>query len=272
METENTTIPTLDNKNAEVKRLRLTNAGLIIIVVLLVATLLFLAIASRLTPPSPRPSIDVLQRHLYEGKYGLKVPTEITVGKLFNYQSEGKKLVDNNPEVRLQTVCRANGVETIQTIATFTSIGVTKGDFKINRSTTVTPSTKNVPSNDCELQSLATYTFYSVDSNGNESSFTVTETARSNKFKLIVPTNSEAPTTQSSVNTPQNTVVGMGTTSTSSQNPNVAQSNIAPIPQQSQTQPQNQPQNETPNGTIPEQPETRFIRRTVNGLLDIVGL
>lgn len=259
----------LENKNAQLKKQKLITAGLIILSLLLLSLVMFMVITSRLQPPSDQPTVKVLDRNLYEGKYGLKVPSVITVGELFDYQTSGTKYVENNPEVRLQTVCVVKGSQVIQTIGTFTSVGVGKGDFDIKRSTSVPPSTKNVESDDCELQSIATYTFYTVDENGNESSFNVSETAQSNKFKLIIPEDVDEMSVSSSSSTVSNQNK-TGSTSTQPENLNVAQSNTPP---NNSSGNENEPnEDDNPNGVVPEQPEPRFIRRTVNGVLDFVGL
>ena len=230
----------VERKNKEQKKLKLINVILVMSLIFILAILAFVLLTIRLQPPSPTPSVKVLDRSLYEGKYALKVPTEITVGQLFTYEARGNKLVDNTPEVRLQTVCTNDGVQTIQTTATFTSIGVAKGAFHIKRSTTVTPSTKNVASDNCELQSISTFTFYKIDQNGNESSFEVIDTATSNKFKLIIP---EGSNETSSTNTVTNNVAVVPSSPTPNQ-PRVVPDNTPspdPVPTPEVVNPDPQP-------------------------------
>lgn len=238
----------LAKKNDEVTRLKLIQSGLIIFILLLLSTLVFILIVARFQEPSPTPQVRVIERELFEGKYGLKVPDTITVGELFTYEAKGKKLVNNDAEVRLQTVCTVNGAQNIQTISTFFSNGV-RGAFHIKRTTSVPVSTKAVASDDCYLESISSFTFYQVDSNGLSRSFVVTETGKSNKFKLLAP-QEEVSTTQS---IPQ---------------PPVASAPIVPQISRPAEPVQNVPVEQ------PNQPEKGLLKRipVVNGLLEVLGL
>ena len=232
-----TDVELIAKKQNEITHGKLIQAVLVIIIALLVGTVAMLILFARITPPSPTPEIDVISWELYDGKYGLKVPDTITVGELFSYQARGEKLVSGDPEVRLQTVCMNDGGQVIQTIATFTSVGVPKGKFTVNRKTTVPPSTKNVASDNCELQSVSTFTFYTVDSTGNEQSFEISEVAQSNKFKLVVPEEEKETVSVITPTTPQVTQP-ITSPQVAAPTPQEAQD---PVPQPEQVQPDPQP-------------------------------
>ena len=159
----------------------------------------FILIVSRLTPPAVQPKIDPLARDKIGG-YELQVPKVVTVGEQFNYRAKGTKNVESQPEVRLQVACKDGDALVVQTISTYTSIGVAKGPFDIKRTTSIPVSTKNIESKDCKLQSISTFTFYTVDANGNQSSFQVPETAESNPFELRLPKSTENTSSTSSTN------------------------------------------------------------------------
>lgn len=109
------------------------------------------------------------------------------MGEPFTYETSGKKLVENGADVRLQINCVVNSYDNPYTIGTFYS-DLPKGDFNLKRSTTVPVSSKLQSSKKCKLTSVASYTFYRADRNGNETSFTVSEVGESNEFELVVAT------------------------------------------------------------------------------------
>lgn len=174
--------------------------GLVVGFALLIVSYIVLAVfyinaINKATQPSPEASVDVMQFKKQADGSTIEVPKVITVGEPFRYHIEGKKLVDNGADVRQQITCRAgDNVSTVYTLGTFYS-DQRKGDFNITRETTIAVSTRLQPSKNCTMQSVGTYTFYRVDSNGNETSFSVREVGESNTFELLVP---EQPATKPS--------------------------------------------------------------------------
>lgn len=131
--------------------------------------------------------IDVIDRHVYKDGTTIQVPEVVKVGEPFVYKTEGKKLVQNGADVRLQINCKINGFDTPYTLSTFYS-DLPKGDFKLERVATVAPTARLETSDDCRLRSIATYIFYRVDKDGNEVPTTVREIGESNTFRLEVTT------------------------------------------------------------------------------------
>lgn len=165
--------------------------GLVVMFTLLIVSYAVLAViyinsVYQSTQPTTTPSVDVMQFAKSDEGYTIKVPKVIVVGEPFNYHIEGKKLVDNGADVRQQLTCTDDGVSSTYTLGTFYS-DQPKGDFSIDRETTIAVTTRLQPSEKCVMQSVGTYTFYRVDRNGNETNFTVREVAESNPFKLEVP-------------------------------------------------------------------------------------
>lgn len=132
-------------------------------------------------------SLDVIERHEFADGSTIRVPEKVVVGEPFVYETNGKKLVENGADVRLQINCLINGYDSPYTLGTFYS-DLPKGDFNLKRSAVIPVTSKLESSPKCKLRSVATYTFYRADKNGNETSFNVTETGESNTFELIVPT------------------------------------------------------------------------------------
>ncbi len=131
--------------------------------------------------------IDVIERKAYADGSTIQVPEVVRVGEPFVYKTEGKKLVENGADVRLQINCKVNGLDQPYTLGTFYS-NLPKGDFKLERVTTVAPTSRLVTSDECRLTSIATYIFYRVDTDGNEVPTTVREIGESNTFRLEVVT------------------------------------------------------------------------------------
>ena len=136
---------------------------------------------------TPTPPVDVLRREKYEDGSTIKVPSVVTVGEPFVYETKGEKLVDTHALVKLQLDCKVLG-DTRQ----ITPLGeifssLPKGDFNVSRSFTIPVSTRLQASDDCKLQTSSDYIFYASERDGSESSFIVTETGESASFKLLVP-------------------------------------------------------------------------------------
>lgn len=176
--------------------------GLITMFSLLIVSYIILAVfyvdaINQATQPSPKSSIDVVRREKIDG-YEIKVPDVVTVGEPFVYEVKGEKLIDNGADVRQQINCIVgeDGLDTVYTLGTFYS-NSPKGKFEIKRSTTIAVTSRLQSSKKCVLSSIATYTFYRADNDGNESSFVVNEIATSNPFELRVV---EKPATDPSAN------------------------------------------------------------------------
>lgn len=210
-----TDVELIARKQKEITRARLIQAALLIIIVLLVGVIATLAILSRVSLPAPEPRVDVISHNTK-----LQVPDTITVGEPFVYTTKGTKNYENSADVRLQTLCIIDGNEVINSFSTFYSV-IPKGDYELKRTTSLTQTARTLNSDNCKLQSIATYTFYLID-NGIERSFTVTEFNESNTFRLIVPPEEVSQSTQ----------------------PTAAPQAAAPTPQsqQSETIPQPEPQ------------------------------
>lgn len=165
--------------------------GLVVMFALLIVSYVVLAVVYvnsiyQATQTNSVSEIDVIQRKAYANGKTIEVPAEVTVGVPFVYKTEGKKLVENGADVRLQINCIVNGFDSPYTLGTFYS-NLPKGEFKLERTTTVPVSSKLSTSDNCTLTSIATYIFYRVDKNGNEVPTTVREVGESNRFKLVVP-------------------------------------------------------------------------------------
>lgn len=194
-----TDVELIARKQKEITRARLIQAALLIVIVLLVGVIATLAILSRVSLPAPTPRVDVITNNTK-----LQVPDVITVGEPFTYTSKGTKNYENSADVRLQTRCYINGNEVINSFSTFYSV-IPKGEYQLKRTTSLTPTARTLNSDDCVLQSIATYTFYIID-NGIERSFTVTEFNESNKFRMVVPPEEVSQSSPQSTVAPQATV------------------------------------------------------------------
>lgn len=179
------------------KKLFNVRTGLVVMFVLLVGSYAVLAVVVvnsvyKTVTTNTRSEIKVVERKKYPDGSTIKVPAEVTVGEPFVYEVEGKKLVQNGADVRLQVDCTINGLGTQYTVGTFYS-DLPIGDFKLKKLTTIAVSSRLQTSDNCYLSSIATYQFYNVDDDGNEVQVTVREVGKSNRFKLSVPV---APATQ----------------------------------------------------------------------------
>ena len=179
------------------KKLFSLRTGLVIMFAMLIGSyaILFVIIVNNVYEASQTNTvseIDVIERVKYADGSTIKVPEVVTVGDPFVYETKGKKLVQNGADVRLQINCLVDGFDTPYTLGTFYS-DLPKGDFDLKRTTTVAVSSRLQSSDKCKLTSVATYTFYRVDKDGNEVPTTVREIGESNTFRLDVPT---APATQ----------------------------------------------------------------------------
>lgn len=239
----------LTKKNSEVTKLKMIRAVLILAVIVLLGFIAAVAFIVQVSPPSPTPRIDVIT-----DSTPIKVPEVITVGEPFTYQTSGVKHYENSGEVRLQTVCKVNGNEVINSFSTFYS-NLHKGEYNLSRTTSMTKTARTVNSDNCTLQSIASYTFYLVD-NGVERNFTVTEFNESNKFKQIVPEDAEE-----------------GTSTTNGERSPL--SNAAQVPSLP-TAPQPQSPNPTPVPTPdviePQPPQGLRSIPLVDGLLNFLSL
>lgn len=140
-------------------------------------------------------TVDVIERSKFDGGNTIRVPEVVVVGEPFVYETGGKKLVENGADVRLQVNCTIDGYDTPYTLSTFYS-DLPKGEFHLKRSATVAVTSRLKSSDTCKLTSVATYIFYRVDDNGNETSFTVKEVGESNTFRLEVPVSPATQPTQ----------------------------------------------------------------------------
>lgn len=142
--------------------------------------LAFIVISSFASPPQVTPRIEVVRDNR------MSVPEEVTVGERFAYRITGNKLVDNGAEVRLQLSCIIDNTESISSVAVFYS-DIEKGRYDVSRNMVIIPSPRVADSDNCHLESIATYTFYQVDRFGQEQSINVPLKTESNTFKLVVP-------------------------------------------------------------------------------------
>lgn len=186
-------------KQKEITHTKLVQAGLVIVIALLSVALVLVILFARISPPRSTSTIDVITRASSTCEDGEKaeicVPDTITMGEPFVYTTKGEKLVDNFASVELQIVCKVKDGEFVSSIATIPYSHLPNGEFDIRRSTSVPEVSRIQSSDDCVMQSIASYTFYS-ENNGNEIPFTVKEVGTSNHFKLIVPEDvSVTPTT-----------------------------------------------------------------------------
>lgn len=166
--------------------------GLVVMFALLVGSyaILFVIIVNNVYEASQTNTtsdIDVIERSKFSDGSEIEVPKTVTVGEPFVYHVKGKKLIENGADVRLQINCIVDGNDTPYTLGTFYS-DLPKGNFDLNRTTTIAVSSRLQASDNCRLTSVATYTFYVVDKNGEEQTKTVREVAESGTFKLVVPT------------------------------------------------------------------------------------
>lgn len=268
----------LAKKNAEITKLKLIQAGLILVIIALAVTISVIAILSRISQPAPEPKVDVIQRATFcDGKYSVHIPEgfkdcdkkpTITAGEPFVYNTTGKKLVANGANVKFQLVCELKGNEQLTSLGEVYS-NIPAGDYNLKRTYTIPINSRIMSSDNCTFQSIATYTFYQADQAGTERSFDVMEVGRSNPFKLVVPEDAEpTATTQSTNNVPQP----------------VQQQNVAVVPQSSTTaQPASDPIDTTnqpegngstggsSNGIISQtlQPTTTFLDNTLDPLLKL---
>lgn len=177
-------------KQKEITHTKLVQAGLVIVIALLSVALVLVILFARISPPRSTSTIDVITRVFSTCEDGEKaeicVPDAITMGEPFVYTTKGEKLVDNFASVELEIVCKVKDNEFVSSIATIPYSNSPKGEFDIRRSTSVPEVSRIQSSDDCIMQSIASYTFYN-ENNGNEIPFTVKEVGTSNHFKLIVP-------------------------------------------------------------------------------------
>ncbi len=174
------------------KKLFSIRTGLIVLFSLLMVSYIVLAVfyinsLYNASTASPTPPVDVVQRTTYPDGSTIKVPTVVTAGEPFIYETRGEKLVETGGTVSFQMACEVSvGIEQITPLGSIYS-ALPKGKFDIKRSYAIAVSTRLSPSDNCRLQIIAKYTFYVTDKDGSQSSFDVTDTAASNSFKLVVP-------------------------------------------------------------------------------------
>lgn len=197
----------LARKNAEITRLKLIQAGLILLVIALAITIAAIALISRFGNPTAEPSIDVIQREAFDGKDstiripntyqpGDKTPT-ITAGESFTYNTKGKKLQDVGGVVSYQLNCKIDGIEQLTSLGeAYSNLG--RGDFNTTRAFTIPISSRLQNSDHCRLQTITTYTFYQSDQGGTLRPINVTEIGMSNEFKLRIPEDVEPDAGQTS--------------------------------------------------------------------------
>ena len=185
-----TDVELIAKKQKEITHTKLVQAVLIIIIALLSIAILLFILFARITPPSSQPTVDVITRVASTCQNGEKadicVPSEVTAGEPFTYTAKGEKLVDNFASIELQITCKIADAEFVSSIATVPYSHLPKGKFDIKRSTSVPIVSRIQSSDDCIMQSIASYTFYS-ENNGAEIPFVVKEFGTSNHFKLTVP-------------------------------------------------------------------------------------
>lgn len=237
-----TDVELIAKKQSEITHGKLIQAVLVIIIALLVGTVAMLILFARITPPANSPNLDVINRFVSTCEDGSKaevcVPTTITAGEPFTYYTAGEKLVDNFAKVELQIICKVEDSEFTSSIATVPYSDIQKGKFEIKRSTSVPIVSRIQSSDDCKLQSITSYTFYS-ENNGNVIPFIVTEVATSNKFQLVVPEEEVSVAPPVIVQTPAQPTTTPATPQVENQ--------PEPVPSPEQVQPDPQP---TPNTCI----------------------
>ena len=178
----------LTKKNAEITRLKLIQAGLIIVVVILAITLAAVALLSRFSQPTATPSLDVITREPVNGRDCKKLafPKVVTAGESFQYKTCGQKLVDADATVNYQLTCDIEGAQQTTPLGNvYSDFG--KGEFDREVSSTIPVSTRIQSSKKCHFTSIPVYTFYQVDQGGNQRAFDVKEPIDSTDFELIVP-------------------------------------------------------------------------------------
>lgn len=216
---KNSDFEILDKKNGEIKRLKLINAGLIMVTLLLLSIILFVFILSRVQPPNLNANVDVLT-----DVTPLVVPSEIVAGEAFVYRTSGFKHTFEGFNgateaptalVKLQYTCNlGDGKTTTFPFLEFysTSKG---GKYSVARETALPISARVKPANDCKLQSYSVYTLYITGKDGRTEEINFIERNESNPFKLVVnddvvinsipqnvsqaPTNSRIPTTEPNI-------------------------------------------------------------------------
>jgi len=184
----------LAKKNAEITRLKLIQAGLILVVIALASAIAVIAIASRFQEPKPSPNVDVITRKPVNGKdcSVLKFPKVVTAGEPFQYTTCGQKLIAVDATVLYQITCDVEGSQQLVPLGTAYSDFKT-GEFEVTRTFSIT-STRLQNSDKCYFESVPTYTLYQVDNSGAQRSFEVREPIKSTEFKLIVPEDQQAVT------------------------------------------------------------------------------
>lgn len=151
-----------------------------------VLAVLYITSLYQVVQPSPDPSVDVVKQDIQDDGSTIKVPDEVTVGVPFTYSLSGNKLVDAPATVTYQLECKVGQATRITPLNSYYS-NAPKGRFDVSLVYTI-PTTLGLTNSDsCIYGSTANYTFYTVDKNGVERSFIVTEQAKSKQFKLIVP-------------------------------------------------------------------------------------
>ena len=129
----------------------------------------------------------------------ITVPDTITVGEQFKYNVTGHKDVDSKPSVRRQIECNIEGgqiSETLDVVQPDNPVG--KIDF--SRFMTIPTYRQNlVNSNDCVIVFIAEYSFYTKSLVSEDQVYIpVSQTFRSNNFRLIVPEAAEGDEKQES--------------------------------------------------------------------------
>jgi len=259
-------IELLGRKNAEQKRLKMINAGLVVLVLILVSVLCFLVVVSRISDPTPDPKVEVIRNAK------VVVPSTIEVGKEFTYTSTGEKLIEAIADIRVQLLCTTNAVQNIVPLTNFSSARPV-GKYTATRSFAIPVSVRIHAADDCKLQFINTYTLYQTK-NGQLNTIVLNIITNSNTFKLTVPDDYDQlvslnPNSDASPLAPN-------IVSSSEQNPNVAKYSPTPVTEQpTPTKTSGQGSGIAPTNpitTVPEQPETRFIRRVIDNVLGVVGL
>lgn len=178
----------LKKKNAEITRLKLIQAGLILVVIALAVTIAAIALLSRFGQPTPTPTVDVITRNPVHGRDCKKLafPKVVTAGESFQYRTCGQKLVEADATVNYQLTCDVEGAQQTTPLGNvYSDFG--KGVFDRVVSSTIPVSTRIQSSPKCHFTSIPVYTFYQVDQGGNQRAFDVKEPIDSTDFKLIVP-------------------------------------------------------------------------------------
>lgn len=174
------------------KKLFNVRTGLVVMFAMLLGSYAVLAVilintVYQSVTTNTKSEITVVERTKFNDGNTIEVPKEITVGKPFVYHVSGKKLVQNGADVRLQIDCTVGEYSTSYTLGTFYS-DLPVGKFDLRKQTTIAVSSRLQASDDCYMLSVSTYQFYNVDKDGNEAPTTVREIGKSNRFKLLVPT------------------------------------------------------------------------------------